>query len=184
MKVQVKESEVAQSCPTLWDPVDRGPPGSSIHGISQARILEWIAISFSSQLIFQQKLYKPEDNGMIYLKWWKGRTHNQECATLQDPSSDLMGKSKKLSRQAKENTAPPNQLYNKIWRKFPRQETQEKKRPAQNTPTTIKKMVIGSYISIITLNIKGLNAPTKKHQLAGQMRTCACMHFHLMHHST
>ena len=41
------ESEVAQSCLTLCDPVDCSPPGSSIHGILQARILEWIAISFS-----------------------------------------------------------------------------------------------------------------------------------------
>ena len=41
------ESEVAQSCPTLWDPVDCSPPGSSAHGILQARILEWVAISFS-----------------------------------------------------------------------------------------------------------------------------------------
>ena len=41
------ESEVAQSCPTLCDPVDCSPPGSSIHGILQARILEWVAISFS-----------------------------------------------------------------------------------------------------------------------------------------
>ena len=40
-------SEVAQSCLTLCDPVDRSPPGSSIHGILQARILEWVAISFS-----------------------------------------------------------------------------------------------------------------------------------------
>ena len=38
---------VAKSCPTLWDPMDCSPPGSSIHGISQARILEWAAISFS-----------------------------------------------------------------------------------------------------------------------------------------
>ena len=37
---------VAQSCPTLCDPVDRNPPGSSIHGVLQARILEWVAISF------------------------------------------------------------------------------------------------------------------------------------------
>ena len=184
MKVKVKESEVTQSCLTLCDPVDCGPPGSSVHGISQARILEWVAISFSSQLIFQQKLYKPEGNGMIYLKWWKGRTHNQECATLQDPSSDLMGKSKKLSRQAKENTAPPNKLYSKSEGNSLGRKHKRKKRPTQNTPTTIKKMVIGSYISIITLTIKGLNAPTKKHQLAGQVRTCACMHFHLMHHST
>ena len=40
-------SEVAQSCPTLRDPVDCSPPGSSVHGILQARILEWVAISFS-----------------------------------------------------------------------------------------------------------------------------------------
>ena len=41
------ESEVAQSCLTLCDPVDYSPPDSSIHGILQARILEWVAISFS-----------------------------------------------------------------------------------------------------------------------------------------
>ena len=41
------ESEVAQSCPTLSDPVDYSPPGSSIHGIFQARVLEWVAIAFS-----------------------------------------------------------------------------------------------------------------------------------------
>ena len=41
------ESEVAQSCLTLCDPVDCSPPGSSVHGILQARILEWGAISFS-----------------------------------------------------------------------------------------------------------------------------------------
>ena len=46
-KVKVKESEVAQSCLTLCDPMDCSPPGSSIHGILQARILEWAAISFS-----------------------------------------------------------------------------------------------------------------------------------------
>ena len=40
-------SEVAQSCPTLWDSVDCSLPGSSVHGILQARILEWVAISFS-----------------------------------------------------------------------------------------------------------------------------------------
>ena len=40
MKVK-SESEVAQSCPTLSDPMDCSPPGSSVHGIFQARILEW-----------------------------------------------------------------------------------------------------------------------------------------------
>ena len=41
------ESEVAQSCPTLSDPMDCSPPGSSVHGIFQARALEWGTIAFS-----------------------------------------------------------------------------------------------------------------------------------------
>ena len=45
--MKVKESEVAQSCPTLWDPMNCSLSGSSLHGILQARILEWVAISFS-----------------------------------------------------------------------------------------------------------------------------------------
>ena len=51
MKVK-SESEVAQSCPTLSDPMDCSPPGSSIHGIFQARVLEWGAIAFSIQGIY------------------------------------------------------------------------------------------------------------------------------------
>ena len=42
-----RESGVAQSCPTLFDPMDCSLPGSSIHGIFQARVLEWVAIGFS-----------------------------------------------------------------------------------------------------------------------------------------
>ena len=45
------ESEVAQLCPTLCDPVDYSPPGSSVHGILQARILERVAIFFSRMYI-------------------------------------------------------------------------------------------------------------------------------------
>ena len=48
MKVK-SESEVAQSCPTLSDPMDWCLPGSSIHGIFQARVLEWGAIAFSGE---------------------------------------------------------------------------------------------------------------------------------------
>ena len=44
------ESEVAQSCPTLSDPMDCSLPGSSVHGIFQARVLEWCAIAFSECL--------------------------------------------------------------------------------------------------------------------------------------
>ena len=56
MKVK-SESEVAQSCPTLSSPVDCSLPGSSVHGISQARVLEWGASAFS------------RINASIYLKW-------------------------------------------------------------------------------------------------------------------
>ena len=47
-EVKVKESEVAQLCPVLCDPMDCSLPGSSVHGIFQARVLEWGAIAFST----------------------------------------------------------------------------------------------------------------------------------------
>ena len=47
------ESEVAQSCLTLHDPVDCSLPGSSVHGIFQARVLEWGAIAFSTDSVKQ-----------------------------------------------------------------------------------------------------------------------------------
>ena len=54
MKVK-SESEVAQWYPTLSDPLDRSLPGSSVHGIFQARVLEWGAIAFSD---LEDKSYK------------------------------------------------------------------------------------------------------------------------------
>ena len=50
MKVKT-ESEVAQSCLTLSDPMDCSPPGSSVHGIFPARVLEWAAIAFSDLVL-------------------------------------------------------------------------------------------------------------------------------------
>ena len=47
LELRQSESEVAQSCPTLRDPMDCSLPGSSVHRIFQARVLEWGAISFS-----------------------------------------------------------------------------------------------------------------------------------------
>ena len=44
-QISEREREVAQSCPTLCDPMDGSPPGSSVHGILLARLLEWVAIS-------------------------------------------------------------------------------------------------------------------------------------------
>ena len=54
MKVKI-ESEVAQLCPTLSNPMDCSPPGSSIHGIFQARVLEWDAIAFSVKMQLKKK---------------------------------------------------------------------------------------------------------------------------------
>jgi len=60
MKVK-SEREVAQSCLTLSNPMDYSLPGSSIHGIFQARVLEWGAIAFSEVLLRQFQIFK----GMI-----------------------------------------------------------------------------------------------------------------------
>ena len=57
------------------------------------------------------------------------------------------------------------QLYNKCLRNLYSQEIQEKKKDLQNQPQTIKKMAIGTYTSVMTLNVNGLNAPTKRHRL-------------------
>ena len=57
MKVKI-EREVTQLCPTLSDPMDCSPPGSSIHRIFQARVLEWSAIAFSD--IYTQKYINTE----------------------------------------------------------------------------------------------------------------------------
>ena len=66
MKVK-SESEVAQSCPTLSDPMDCSLPGSSVHGIFQARVLEWGAIAFSEAKCYRDtKIYhsKPTTPGI------------------------------------------------------------------------------------------------------------------------
>ena len=71
MKVK-SESEVAQSCPTLSDPMDCSPPGSSAHGIFQARVLEWGAIAFSYCLLFNLK------TSVLHPSWWE-----LPCNTMQ-----------------------------------------------------------------------------------------------------
>ena len=66
MKVK-SDSEVAQSCPTLSDPMDCSPPGSSVHGILQARVLEWGAIAFSYEMLINIYSLK---NDTIYKVLW------------------------------------------------------------------------------------------------------------------
>ena len=66
MKVK-SEIEVAQSCLTLSDPMDRSLPGSSVHGIFQARVLEWGAIAFSGQHSLDYRKSKGISEKNIYL---------------------------------------------------------------------------------------------------------------------
>ena len=55
------QSEVTQSCPTLSDPMDCSLPGSSVHGIFQARVLEWGAVAFSNYSFIRQQI------------WWRSK---------------------------------------------------------------------------------------------------------------
>ena len=55
-KSACKHAKLLQSCPTLCDPMDSSPSGSSVHGILQARILEWVAISFSNACMHAKPL--------------------------------------------------------------------------------------------------------------------------------
>ena len=73
MKVK-SEREVAQSCPTLSDPMDYSLPGSSIHGIFQARVPEWGAIAFSVLLATQHQ---------IPVKYLHAGSFHSYCADVQ-----------------------------------------------------------------------------------------------------
>ena len=75
MKVK-SESEVAQSCPTLSDPMDCSLPGSSIRGISQERVLEWGAIAFS-RWVKQSWSKKKKRQSCVSIKLYKGRWHDR-----------------------------------------------------------------------------------------------------------
>ena len=70
MKVK-SESEVAQSCLTLRDPIDGSPPGSSVHGILQAGVLEWDAIAFSGLkgLDMTNYMHTSEETAREKQKW-------------------------------------------------------------------------------------------------------------------
>ena len=83
MKVK-RESEVAQSCPTLSDPMDCSLPGSSIHGIFQARVLEWGATAFSNdqprQHIKKQRHHFALFSYLVYLLEKEMATHSSVLA--------------------------------------------------------------------------------------------------------
>ena len=64
--VSVQFSSVTQSCPTFCDPMDCSPPDFSVHAILQARILEWIAISFSRARILSITLLACEMSAVVW----------------------------------------------------------------------------------------------------------------------
>ena len=99
MKVK-SGSEVAQSCPTLRDPMDCSLPGSSVHGIFQARVLEWGAIAFSDMVlrmvITQQRFLKVKlKHEIIFLPHLRvqNKTASKEVLYVKDVEnkSDSMG---------------------------------------------------------------------------------------------
>ena len=76
MKVK-SESEVAQSCPTFNYPMDCSLPGSSVHGIFQARVLEWGAIAFSQKNGTDEPISRAQietENGYVDTGWRNGKT--------------------------------------------------------------------------------------------------------------
>ena len=84
------ESEVAQSFPTLSDPMDCSPPGSSVHGIFQARVLEWHAIAFSalfltffSLFLCRSRIYLTSTKSITHARHygWKGWKDGQESCS-------------------------------------------------------------------------------------------------------
>ena len=111
--------------------MDCSLPGSFVHGIFQARLLKWVAISFSGGL--PDPRIKP------------GSPALQDDALPSEPPE--------------KPTTNTKGTY--VVKKY-----KQRKKDLQNQPQTIKKVAIGTYISIITLNVSGLNAPTKRYRLA------------------
>ena len=84
----VSESEVSQSCLTLCDPVDCSPPGSSVRGILQVRILEWVAISFSRGSSGpRDQTQVSRTAGRRFNLWATSPHHNPEVGPIVVPTS-------------------------------------------------------------------------------------------------
>ena len=82
LSVAAAAAKSRQSCPTLCDPIDGSPTGSSVPGIVQARILEWVAISFSNYYLWSSMVFMVM-NFKCFLVFQVKVT--QSCVTLCDP---------------------------------------------------------------------------------------------------
>ena len=117
IKVKVNESEVVQSCLTLCDPMDYSPPGSSVHGIFQARILEWVAISFFRGIFPTQglNLGLPHCRQILYSLSHQGSDrHTVNYWLTQDSSPGSLipeGEVKVKSERVMSDSLQPHALY-------------------------------------------------------------------------
>ena len=108
-------------------------------------------------------------NGRIYLKYWKGKIYTQDYCTQQEITGNFFkidGEIKSFSDKQKLgefSTTKP--VLQPTLKKLLQSRNARRKKNLQNQPQTIKKMAIGTYISIITLKDNGLNVPTKIHKL-------------------
>ena len=118
---------------------------------------------------------------MIYSKWWK----EDPTTKITLPSKDLIQiwwRNQELYRQAKAKRIQHHQTSSTTNAKGTSLSGKHKRRkgPTETNPPKIKKMVLGTYISIITLNVNGLNASTKRHRLwlpwwcSGWESACQC----------
>ena len=127
---------VAQSCPTLCDPTDCSLPGSSVHGIYQARIPKWIVISFSrgssrprdrtwvSRIVGRfadslltkppGKLERAEDTGVISLGHTPEHSQTSRCPCLPPPIPPLQGPTIIVSYKSSYPEAPSTILHNHL----------------------------------------------------------------------
>ena len=90
IKVKAKVS-VSQSCPTLCDPIDYSLPGSSVHGIFQARILEWVAMPFSSESSQPREGTQASCTAGRFFPVWATRVPTPGYGWLQLPTCGLKG---------------------------------------------------------------------------------------------
>ena len=87
-----ERSEVTQSCPTLCDPMDYSLPGSSIHGIFQARVLEWVAISFSRGSLWPRDQTQVSHIAGRHFTIWASREATRVFKLSQLHSSHMLAK--------------------------------------------------------------------------------------------
>ena len=120
---------------------------------------------------------------MIYLKWWKGRTYSQEKSTQQDSYSDLMEKSKAF-RQAEVKRIQHHQTSFTTNAKgtYLGKNHKGRKRLTQNKSRKIKKMIITSYILVITLKVNGLSTSIKRNRWGGCMKTYPKLHVIILYY--